>query len=102
MGYALLETTTMEGLNATSSSGHQFETKLAYGFPIHSDHITLTPAVALALPPIHLNQSRFSAALPSVLRCVLRNPRQRWGLMIRQGLGLRVYFPEQRQSHPQP
>ncbi len=41
----------MERLNATSSSGQQFETKLAYGFPIHNDHITFTPSVALALSP---------------------------------------------------
>ncbi len=48
---ALLHPATMEGLEATPSNGQQFEAELAYGFPAHNDHITLTPALALALSP---------------------------------------------------
>ena len=48
---ALLHPVTMEGLETAPSNGQQFEAELAYGFPAHNDHITLTPALALALSP---------------------------------------------------
>ena len=48
---ALLHPVTIEGLETTPSNGQQFEAELAYGFPAHNDHITLTPALALALSP---------------------------------------------------
>jgi len=41
----------MEGLDRASSNGHQFEAQLAHGFPAFADHLTMTPAVALALSP---------------------------------------------------
>ena len=47
----LLHPTTMEGLDTTPSNGQRFTAELAYGFPAHNDHITLTPAVALAFSP---------------------------------------------------
>ncbi len=54
---ALLNPTTMEGLDATPSTGQQFEAELTYGFPAHNDRLTLTPAVALAFSPISRNYS---------------------------------------------
>ncbi|KKZ11256.1 MAG: hypothetical protein TH68_09065, partial [Candidatus Synechococcus spongiarum 142] len=39
------------GMDATPSRHHQFETKLAYGFPALNDRLTLTPGVGLALSP---------------------------------------------------
>ncbi len=54
---ALLNPTTMEGLDATSSTGQQFEAELTYGFPAHNNRLTLTPAVALAFSPTSRNYS---------------------------------------------
>ena len=54
---ALLNPTTMEGLDVTPSTGQQFEAELTYGFPAHNDRLTLTPAVALAFSPISRNYS---------------------------------------------
>ena len=55
---ALLQATTMAALNGTSSGGrHQFETKLAYGFPAFADRLTLTPALGLALSSETTNYS---------------------------------------------
>ena len=54
---ALLSPTTMEGLDATPSTGQQFEAELTYGFPVHNDRLTLTPAVALAFSPASRNYS---------------------------------------------
>ena len=48
---ALLSPTVLEGLDSPASNGQQFKAQLAYGFPIHHDRLTLTPAVALALSP---------------------------------------------------
>ena len=54
---ALLNPTTMEGLDVTPSTGQQFEAELTYGFPAHNDRLTLTSAVALAFSPISRNYS---------------------------------------------
>ncbi|MCY3595810.1 MAG: hypothetical protein OXH01_11340 [Bacteroidetes bacterium] len=49
---ALLHPVVLEGLAARSSEGQQqFETRFAYGFPIFSDQLTLSPALELALSP---------------------------------------------------
>ncbi len=56
-GDALLEPTTMEGLDAAPSSGQRFEAEMAYGFPAHNDHLTVTPAVELAFSPTNRNYS---------------------------------------------
>ena len=62
---ALLNPTTFEGLDANpSSSQQQFEAELAYGFPAHHDHITLTPALALALSPTSRNYSLLWSLAP--------------------------------------
>ena len=50
--HALLSPTVLDGLDASPSNGQQqFEAELAYGFPLHNDRLTLTPAVAMALSP---------------------------------------------------
>ena len=61
---ALLNPTTMEGLDAGPSSGQRFEAELAYGFPAHNDRLTLTPAVALALSPTSRNYSLLWSLVP--------------------------------------
>jgi len=49
---ALLDPTVLEGGGAAAgSNSHQFTADFAYGFPIHNDRLTLTPAVAVALSP---------------------------------------------------
>ena len=48
---ALLNPTVLDGLDASPSSGQQFEAELAYGFPAYNDRLTFTPAVAMALSP---------------------------------------------------
>ena len=60
----LLNPTTMEGLDAKPSNGQRFTAELAYGFPAHNDHITLTPAVALALSPTSRNYSLLWSVAP--------------------------------------
>ncbi len=54
---ALLNPATMEGLEATPSHGQQFEAELAYGLPAYNDHLSFTPALALALSPTSRNYS---------------------------------------------
>ena len=44
---ALLHPTTFEQMDGNPSSGQRFEAELAYGFPVHNDRLTLTPAVAM-------------------------------------------------------
>ena len=61
---ALLSPTTMELLDATPSRHHQFETKLAYGFPAFNDRLTLTPGVGLALSPDSRTYSLLWALAP--------------------------------------
>ncbi len=61
---ALLHPATMEGLKATPSNGQQFEAELAYGFPAHNDHITLSPALALALSPTSRNYTLLWSVAP--------------------------------------
>ncbi|MCY4055018.1 MAG: hypothetical protein OXF67_03950 [Cyanobacteria bacterium MAG CAR4_bin_6] len=48
---ALLQPTTIQGLDGSSSNGHRFEAELAYGFPAGNDRLTLSPALALAFAP---------------------------------------------------
>ena len=52
---ALLHPTTFEQMDGTTSNGQRFEAELAYGFPVHNDRLTLTPAVAMALSPTSRN-----------------------------------------------
>ena len=54
---ALLNPATMEGLEAAPSHGQQFEAELAYGLPAYNDHLSFTPALALALSPTSRNYS---------------------------------------------
>ena len=61
---ALLNPTTFKGLDAATSSGQRFEAELAYGFPVHNDQLTLTPAVALALSPTSRNYSLLWSLAP--------------------------------------
>ena len=61
---ALLNPTTMEGLDAVPSSGQQFEAELAYGFSAHNDRLTLTPAVVLALSPTNRTYSLLWSLAP--------------------------------------
>ena len=61
---ALLSPTALEALDATPSRHHQFETKLAYGFPAFNDRLTLTPGVGLALSPDSRTYSLLSALAP--------------------------------------
>ena len=61
---ALLNPTTMEGLDTTPSGGQRFAAELAYGFPAYNDHITLTPALALALSPTSRNYSLLWSVAP--------------------------------------
>ncbi len=42
-------------MDGNASSRQQFEAELAYGFPVHNDRLTLTPAVAMALSPTSRN-----------------------------------------------
>ena len=52
---ALLHPATFEQMDGDTSSGQQFEAELAYGFPVHNDRLTLTPAVAMAFTPTSRN-----------------------------------------------
>ena len=61
---ALLSPTALEALDATSSRQHQFETKLAYGFPAFNDRLTLTTGVGLALSPDSRTYSLLWALAP--------------------------------------
>ena len=60
----VLHPTTMEGLDTTPSNGQRLTAELAYGFPAHNDHITLTPAVALAFSPTSRNYSLLWSVAP--------------------------------------
>ena len=60
----LLHPTTMEGLDAEPGNGQRLTAELAYGFPAHDDHITLTPAVALAFSPTSRNYSLLWSVAP--------------------------------------
>ena len=60
----VLTSTTMEGLDTTPSNGQRLTAELAYGFPAHNDHITLTPAVALALSPTSRNYGLLWSVAP--------------------------------------
>ena len=48
---ALLHPTTFEQMDGNPSNGQQFEAELAYGFPVHNNRLTFTPAMAMALSP---------------------------------------------------
>ena len=61
---ALLSPTAMETLDVTPSRHHQFETKLAYGFPAFNDRLTLTPGLGLALSPDSRTYSLLWALAP--------------------------------------
>ena len=61
---ALLNPTTIQVLDASTTTGQQFAAELAYGFPAYQDRITLTPAVALALSPTTRNYSLLWSVAP--------------------------------------
>ena len=61
---ALLSPTAMETLDVTPSRYHQFETKLAYGFPAFNDRLTLTPGMGWALSPDSRTYSLLWALAP--------------------------------------
>ena len=61
---ALLEPTTMEGLDAAPSSGQRFEAEMAYGFPAYNDQLTITPAVELAFSSTSRNYSLLWSLAP--------------------------------------
>ena len=61
---ALLSPTAMETLDVTPSRHHQFETKLAYGFPAFNDRLTLTPGLGWALSPDSRTYSLLWALAP--------------------------------------
>ncbi|MCY4235397.1 MAG: autotransporter domain-containing protein [Cyanobacteria bacterium MAG CAR2_bin_4] len=48
---ALLSPAVLEGLHSSAGNEQRFKAELAYGFPIHNDRLTLTPALSLALSP---------------------------------------------------
>ena len=52
---ALFNPATFEQTDGNASNGQQFAAELAYGFPVHNDRLTLTPAVAMALSPTSRN-----------------------------------------------
>ena len=60
----VLTSTTMEGLDAEPGNGQRLTAELAYGFPAHNDHITLTPALALAFSPISRNYGLLWSVAP--------------------------------------
>ena len=60
----LLHPTTMEGLDAEPGNGQRLTAELAYGFLAHNDHITLTPALALAFSPTSRNYSLLWSVAP--------------------------------------
>ena len=61
---ALLNPTTIQVLDASTTTGQQLAAELAYGFPAYQDRITLTPAVALALSPTTRNYSLLWSVAP--------------------------------------
>ena len=63
---ALLNPTTMEGLDADPDSNEhqQFATRLAYGFPAFGDRLTITPSLGLALSPYSSSTSLLWALTP--------------------------------------
>ena len=61
---ALLSPTAMETLDVTPSRHHQFETKLAYGFPAFNDRLTITPGLGWALSPDSRTYSLLWALAP--------------------------------------
>ena len=63
---ALFNPATFEQMDGNASSGQQFKAELAYGFPVHNDRLTLTPAVAIG-PLSHQQELR-----PAVVLGVLR------------------------------
>ena len=52
---ALFHPATFEQMDGGTSNGQQFAAELAYGFPVHNDRLTLTPAVAMAFTPTSRN-----------------------------------------------
>ncbi len=52
---ALFHPAAFEQIDGATSNGQQFAAELAYGFPVHNDRLTLTPAVAMAFTPTSRN-----------------------------------------------
>ncbi len=51
-------------LDTIPSSGQRFAAELAYGFPAHDDHVTLTPALELAFSPTSRNYGLLWSVAP--------------------------------------
>ncbi len=71
---ALLNSTTMEGLDAVPSIGKQFEAEMVHGFPAYNNRFSCTLALALALS----STSRTYSLLWSLAACSERLRRERW------------------------
>ncbi len=61
---ALLNSTTIEGLDIAPGNGQQFEAELAYGFSAYNDRLSFTPALGLALSPTSRNYSLLWSLAP--------------------------------------
>ncbi len=61
---ALLNSTTIEGLNIAPGNGQQFEAELAYGFSAYNDRLSFIPALGLALSPTTRNYSLLWSLAP--------------------------------------
>ncbi len=61
---ALLNSTTIEGLDIAPGNGQQFEAELAYGFSAYNDRLSFIPALGLALSPTSRNYSLLWSLAP--------------------------------------
>ncbi len=61
---ALLNSTTIKGLDIASGNGQQFEAELAYGFSAYNDRLSFIPALGLALSPASRNYSLLWSLAP--------------------------------------
>ena len=61
---ALLNSTTIKGLDIASGNGQQFEAELAYGFSAYNDRLSFIPALGLALSPTSRNYSLLWSLAP--------------------------------------
>ncbi len=61
---ALLNSTTIEGLDIAPGNGQQFEAELAYGFSAYNDRLSFIPALGLALSSTSRNYSLLWSLAP--------------------------------------
>ena len=62
--HALLKPNTMQEVDTNNITGQRFAAELAYGFTAYHNHITLTPALALALSPSTTNYTLLWSIAP--------------------------------------